>query len=75
MQELSPIVLQLCREALNIWDGKEKQDLVLETLSFVQLKDFQGKSQGNEIVTTEKVVLMPPKTSTLESSNLWSGAS
>ncbi|GAB1315001.1 Mis6-domain-containing protein [Madurella fahalii] len=39
---LPPLLLMFFGEFLRLWDGSDKRDMVLETLSFAPLTDFQG---------------------------------
>jgi len=40
---LPSVLLTFFEQFLHIWDGSTKRDLVLETLSYIPLIDFDGK--------------------------------
>jgi centromere protein I len=55
---LPPLLLTFFGQFLRVWDGSDKRDMVLETLSFVAMTDFQRKIllHGSEVVALTRSI-------------------
>jgi centromere protein I len=45
-QTLPPLLLTFFAQFLGVWDGSHKRDIVLETLSFAPVMEFEGTSHS-----------------------------
>lgn len=63
LQELSPVLMEFFQSFLQTWNGLDKRDIVLETLSYLPLLDFTGMPSPSFLITqlvTNPFRIIPP---------------